>query len=360
MGFNTFLGNPKAVEMLRDLLRADRLPGALLLTGPEGVGKKTLALMLARALNCERASDDFCGECRACKKSEEMIRAAREDLERRREIKDAQRRVDGLVYFDVQLIEPITRFILIEQIRQLRQIAYTRPFELRRRVFVVDSAQAVHWQAVDLLLKVLEEPPATTTLILVCPNAFELRPTLRSRCLRIAFAPVEQSVIERVIEEEGKVGKAQRGLAARVAAGSVARARTFDAGEYQRRRKPWLDFLEVVARRAPSPGDWKTLFDSTRALGEKRDELAETLRIGLSLLRDLALALEGGPERETVNVDVADRLKAWASALGYAGIERLKSGLDQAYRLQSRNINPQLNLDSLALETIARQDEPAR
>jgi hypothetical protein len=167
-------------------------------------------------------------------------------------------------------------------------------------------------------------------------------------------------VIERVIEEEGKVGKAQRGLAARVAAGSVARARTFDAGEYQRRRKPWLDFLEVVARRAPSPGDWKTLFDSTRALGEKRDELAETLRIGLSLLRDLALALEGGPERETVNVDVADRLKAWASALGYAGIERLKSGLDQAYRLQSRNINPQLNLDSLALETIARQDEPAR
>lgn len=359
MGFETFLGNSKAVEMLRDLLRSGRLPGALLFTGPEGVGKKTLALMLAQALNCERSRDDFCGECRGCKKVAEMIRAAREDLDRRREIKDAQRRVDGLVYFDVQLIEPITRFILIEQIRQLRQNAYTQPFELRRRVFVVDSAQAIHWQAVDLLLKVLEEPPPTTTLILVCPNAFELRPTIRSRCLRIAFAPVEPSIIERVIEQEGRVGKAQRELATRVAAGSVARARKFNASEYQLRRKPWLDFLDVVARRVPSPGDWKLLFDSTRALGEKRDELEETLRVGLSLLRDLTLALEGGPEGETVNVDLANRLKTWASALGVEGIERLKSGLDQAYRLQSRNINPQLSLDALALEALERQGKPA-
>jgi DNA polymerase-3 subunit delta' len=309
--------------------------------------------MLARALNCERLKDDFCGECPACKKAGEMIVAAREDLERRREVKDAQRRVEGLVYFDVQLIEPITRYILIEQIRQLRQTAYTHPFELRRRVFVLDSAQAVHWQAVDLLLKVLEEPPATTTLVLVCPNAFELRPTIRSRCLRIAFAPVEAAIIERVIEEEGKIPKPHRALAARVAAGSVARAKTFDAAEYQLRRKPWLNFLDVVARRAPGPADWKTLFDSTRALGVKREDFAETLRTGLSLLRDLALALAGDPGRETVNGDVANRLKGWAPALGFAGLERLKSGLDQAYRLQSRNINPQLNLDSLAVETMS-------
>ena len=60
------------------------------------------------------------------------------------------------MYFDLQLIEPFTRYILIEQVRKMRNVAYTRPFQLRRRVFIVDQAQAVHWQAVDLLLKMLE------------------------------------------------------------------------------------------------------------------------------------------------------------------------------------------------------------
>ena len=89
----------------------------------------------------------------------------------------------------------LTKFILTEQIRQLRTIAYTRPFEFPRRVFILDEAQTIHWQAVDLLLKVLEEPPETTSFILICPNAYELRSTIRSRCMRIAFQPVEQALI---------------------------------------------------------------------------------------------------------------------------------------------------------------------
>ncbi|MBZ5545507.1 MAG: hypothetical protein LAO07_17815 [Acidobacteriia bacterium] len=183
MGFDSFLGNTKAVEAVRAMAAGSRVPGALLFTGPDGVGKKTLALMLAIAMNCERlsAQGDFCGTCARCRKADEMLAATREDLARRRETKDAQRRADGLVYFDLQLIEPITRFILIEQIRQLRHVAYSRPFEFPHRVFIIDEAQAIHWQAIDLLLKVLEEPPETTTLILVCPNAYELRPTIRSR-----------------------------------------------------------------------------------------------------------------------------------------------------------------------------------
>ncbi len=188
MGFDSFLGNANAVRSVREMVKSDRLPGALLFAGHDGVGKKTLALMLAKALNCERrgaGGDDFCGECGRCRKAEEMVMAAREDLARRRELKDARRRVEGLVYFDLQLIEPLTRYILSEQIRELRNAAYTHPFEFPRRIFILDEAQTVHWQAADLLLKVLEEPPETTTLILVCPNLYELRPTLRSRCRRV-------------------------------------------------------------------------------------------------------------------------------------------------------------------------------
>src|SRR5579872_6718662 len=102
MGFDSFLGNSQAVAALREMLGTDRVPGALLFSGPEGVGKKTLALMMAKALVCERAGPDFCDQCARCRQAEQMFNATREDLARRRESKDTTRRVEGLVYFDLQ------------------------------------------------------------------------------------------------------------------------------------------------------------------------------------------------------------------------------------------------------------------
>lgn len=359
MGVETFLGNSQAVGEVRSMLADNRVPGALLFTGPDGVGKKTLALMLARALNCERrgpGGDDFCGECTRCRKAEEMIASTREDLERRRATKDSSKRADGLVYFDLQLIEPITRYILIEQIRQLRSVAYTHPFEFGRRVFVIDQAQAVHWQAIDLLLKVLEEPPETTTLILIAPNAHELRPTIRSRCRKLQFMPVEETVIRKLFAELPGFNSAQQELSVRVADGSIAVAKSFNLGEYQRRRKPWLDFLEALtAHPSKSMGasDWKILFESSKALTENREEMDETLKTGYTLLRDLMYVLLGGIESKVANVDLLPRLKAWATKLGLGRIEKLKAGLDTAYKLQTRNVNQQLTMDALATEVLA-------
>lgn len=359
MGFDTFLGNPQAVEAVRGMLGSGRVPGALLFTGPDGVGKKTLALMLARALTCERPSSrvGYCGDCGRCRKAEEMLAAAREDLDRRRELKDAQRRVEGLVYFDLQLIEPITRFILIEQIRQLRSVAYTYPFEFPRRIFIIDQAQSIHWQAIDLLLKVLEEPPETTLLILVCSNAFELRPTIRSRCQRVPFRPADEAIIRDLITREGRIPKAQQELAVRVAAGSVAAARSFDAAEFEQRRRPWVDFLESFARnrRAESvPPNWEKLFAASKALTEQRDQFEETLRMGYLLLQDLERVVEEGAEGAVVNTDILPYLQAWAQHLGLGGVAGLKEGLDQAARLQVRNVNQRLGLETLALDMLAR------
>jgi hypothetical protein len=391
MPFSEFLGNPRALSEIQAMLASSRVPGALLFAGPDGVGKKLLALMLAKALNCERLKDDFCGECSHCRKGEEMLAQTREDLERRRAIKESARRVEGLVYFDLQLIEPITRNILTEQIRQVRNVAYTRPFEFRQRVFVIDQAQAVHWQAVDLLLKMLEEPPETTTFILVCPNTHELRPTIRSRCQRIQFLPVEDSVIARVLKEEDRLPPSQRALGVRLAAGSIARARTLDVAAFERERRPWIDFLDSVAgsadrapmrpaapsrtptrTSAPSPApslssglsreaerrsepNWARVFDSTKALTADREAFEETLRIGMFLAADLLHVLVSGAESPAVvNLDLAPRLDAWASRLGLEGIERLKNGLDQAYRLQIRNVNQQLGLEVLAIDVSHR------
>jgi DNA polymerase-3 subunit delta' len=352
MGFDSFLGNPQAVAAVREMLASGRVPGALLFAGPDGVGKKTLALMLAKALVCERGGADFCDQCPRCRKAGQMLTTAREDLARRREIKESSRRVDGLVYFDLQLLEPLTKFILAEQIRQLRAVAYTRPFELPRRIFVVDDAQTIHWQAVDLLLKVLEEPAETTSFILICPNAFELRSTIRSRCTRIPFQPVDEALIQDLLARESKLTGPQKTLAARVAAGSVARARTFDPAEYERRRRPWLDFLEATTRLGAT-ADWQMVMDSARGLAENRDDLEGTLHVGYTLLSDLMHLLLNPAADAIVNVDLTSRLKGWAPKLTLGEIEKLKAGLDEAYRLQIRNVNPQLGFETLGIEMVA-------
>ena len=353
MGFESFLGNPLAVQTVRQMLAKERVPGALIFSGPEGVGKKTLAVMFAKALNCERRKpdgDDFCGECAHCRKVDEMIQGAREDLERRRQIKEAARRAEGLIYFDVQLIEPITRYILVEQIRRLRVTAASRPFELPRNVYLIDPAQAIHWQAVDLLLKVLEEPPATAAFILICPNAGELRATLRSRCQRVRFLPVEDPIIARLLREGKRSGREEMELAVRLAEGSIARAKALDLEDYRRRRQAWVDYIEALAV-APETGppDWSRLFDATRTIGRERGEFEAALHIGYTLLRDLSEALTGRVEGVS-NLDLLPRLKAWSSRLGFRNIARLKEGLDEAYRLQIRNVNPQMGLDALAVE----------
>lgn len=353
MGFDSFLGNPAVVRTLREMLRANRVPGALLFTGPEGVGKKTLALMMAKGMMCEQLPDDFCGECARCRRAEEMVNGAVEDLERRRKMKESARRLEGLVYFDLQLIAPFTRYVLTEQIRMLRQLAYTRPFELPRRIFIIDQAQAIHWQAVDLLLKVLEEPPATTTFILVCPNASELRLTVRSRCQRIAFSAVDQDSIVRLLATQSALPEVKRALIARLAGGSVGKAVAFDLRAYIERREPWLEFLENLASGlAP---DWQRIFEATRALTADREHFDESLGIGYSLLSDLLQVLERGERAHVAQLDVAARIRPWAAKLGFRGIEVLKRALDEARRLQVRNVNQQLGLEALAAGIVSRE-----
>ncbi|MGH9453473.1 MAG: ATP-binding protein [Terriglobia bacterium] len=351
MPFDSFLGNSEAVATLRGLLASGRVPGAMVFAGLDGVGKRTLAEMMAKALNCERLKDDFCGECGRCLKCEQMLAAGRQELERRRAIKDASRRSEGLIYFDLQLIAPISRYILTEQVRHIRQIAYTRPFEMPRRIFIIDDAQTLHWQAVDFLLKVLEEPPESTSFILVCPNLQELRSTVRSRCFKVAFKPVEPDLIRGILEKERGYAKTDLDLAARIAAGSVARAKSLDLAVYRQLREPWVSLLATIAGKETASlaaQDWKRLFDSTRALSEAKDQLEEVLGIGYGLLHDLLELAESDATERLVNLDLLPQLKPWSSKLGLRGLRVLKEGLDEATRLQVRNVNQQLGFEAMA------------
>ena len=210
-GFREFLGNTPAVESLRAAIAAGRLPHSLILAGPAGAGKYTLALMLAMAVECQRQprepassgqpSAGFCGVCSNCTRIavaanlEEQVAAAvlaREDL---RETDKKETRVLIQPHPDVLILPPDPPQLLIKlgQVRTLIQRAHYLPSEAPRKVFILTSA-AMMKEAANSLLKVLEEPPDTVLILILAENPGELLPTIRSRCatVRLGALPVEE------------------------------------------------------------------------------------------------------------------------------------------------------------------------
>jgi DNA polymerase-3 subunit delta' len=205
MGFSDFLGNGQIVMALRGAMRAERVPHALLFTGPRGVGKFTLARMFAQAANCERLKDDFCGECDTCRRialladpqklleqglTERGESADAATVERMPLILQSHPDVWALLPDPVRLKTPVVRPMLrIGQMRAVQRAAYFQPMG-KRRVFIVDSAETMRGEVANAFLKILEEPPGSATLVLTAPSPNMLLPTIVSRCLQFHFAPL--------------------------------------------------------------------------------------------------------------------------------------------------------------------------
>src|SRR5246127_301630 len=189
MGFSEFLGNEAMVAALRGALRAERVPHAMLFTGPRGVGKFTLARMFAQAANCERLADDFCGECSTCQRIallSEPQKLIEQGLVERGESADAatvervplilQSHPDvwALVPDPVRLKSPVARPMLrIGQLRAVQRAAYFQPMG-KRRVFIFDGADTMRWEVQNVLLKILKEPPGSAALVLTAPSPYSL------------------------------------------------------------------------------------------------------------------------------------------------------------------------------------------
>src|SRR5215468_1950032 len=243
MPFSEFLGNERIVAALRGALRSDRVPHALLFSGPPGVGKFTLARLFAQAATCERLKDDSCGECDTCRRIAllaESQRLIEQGLVERGESADAatvervplilQSHPDvwALVPDPVRLKSPVARPMLrIGQLRAVQRAAYFQPMG-RRRVFILDGAETMRWDVANVFLKILEEPPGSATLILTAPSPYALLPTIVSRCLQFHFAPLPQSAVEKILNEKTTRKPSDLKLAAQLAEGSPGLAIEMD------------------------------------------------------------------------------------------------------------------------------------
>src|SRR4029077_6490063 len=299
MGFSEFLGNERIVAALRGTLRSERVPHALLFTGPRGVGKFTLARMFAQAANCERLKDDFCRECGTCKRIAQLAdtqELLKQGLAERGESADAAtiERVPlilqsypdvwALVPDPVRLKSPVARPILrVGQLRAVQRAAYFQPVG-RRRVFILDGAETMRWDVANVFLKILEEPPSSATLILTAPSPYALLPTIVSRCMQFHFAPLPQADVEEILKEKTDRKPAQNRLAAHLAEGSPGLAIEMEVDLEARRRR---DAQRILERAAGGEG-FSKIFSDTSALAKDRDSsFEEQISVFYGLLTDL-------------------------------------------------------------------------
>jgi DNA polymerase-3 subunit delta' len=255
---------------------------------------------------------------------------------------------------DVLVIEPgETGSIKIEQVREVIDRAQYRPFEGRRRVVIVDEADAMVPQAQNALLKTLEEPPPGSIFILVSSIPDALLQTVRSRCPRLRFAPLLPADVAEVLVREHGYSAPDAAAAAADADGSVGRALSAESSDIASAREAAQALLEETARRADPTRRIeaaKLLAPVKGSSAGERDQLAACLRVFASLLRDVGLLAEGGDTRLLANADLGDDLARLASAWDGARASRAFATVDRALGALDRNASPKIVADWLLLQ----------
>ncbi|HUV68479.1 MAG TPA: hypothetical protein VMW15_02375 [Terracidiphilus sp.] len=361
MGFQEFLGNTATVTHLREAIRAQRFPHSLILAGPRGAGKYTLSLMLAQAVNCLEPTEsdglpDFCGQCRNCTRIalsanlDELVDAAvsaRDDL---RETDKKETRILIQTHPDVLIVPPDPPQLLIKlgQVRQVIHVAYYRPPVESRRSFSIFTSSAFMKEAANSLLKVLEEPPDHTSLILLTENPQELLPTIRSRAVVHRLGAIPAADLESLLAQRRPQLKAnERALAARLAEGAIGRALTIDLAVYLASRNDAL----VLLRTALRDPDYSQLFHATetyRAGADGQEKTLNLLRALGSLVEDLLLIVAGAPTLIR-NLDLRADLERLAQGLTVDWIDGAARALVQVESGMRRNLLRSLSLDAMAV-----------
>jgi len=372
VGFNDFLGNAATVTHLRESVRAGRFPHSMILAGPRGAGKYTLALMLAQAVNCLDPAEsgglpDFCGVCSNCARIAaaanldaliDEAAAAREDL---RETDKRETRIFVQTHPDVLVVPPDPPQLMIKlgQVRQAIHAAYYRPPIEAKRAFTIFTSSAFIKEAANSLLKLLEEPPEHTTLILLTENPQELLPTIRSRAVIHRLGPLPALELESLLaQRRPELKPQQRALAARLAGGAVGRALSLDLDTYLASRQDAL----VILRTALKEPNYSELFRATetyRGGADGQEKTVNLLRALGSLVEDLLLIVAGTPQLIR-NLDLAAELEGLAEGLTPRGvaidwIDGAARALVQVEQGMRRNLLRSLSLDAMAVSLGSRE-----
>jgi len=339
MPFRDLVGHRHLLELVAGAVRRESLPPSLIFAGPDGVGKRAAAVALAQLVNCANPVDhDACGTCASCT------------------------RIARFVHADVFLVEPgDTGVIKVDQVRDVIERTAYRPFEGRRRVVIVDEADALLSEAQNALLKTLEEPPAASMFVLVTARPDELLPTVRSRCQRLRFGRLSPGDIAAVLMERHDYSPTDAHAAASAADGSLGLALDGGSAALVEAREAAAEMLQQVA----GTSDPRRRIDSAKLLsgGGDRDEVRRRLRALASMVRDLGVIgaeVQRAPsaerrtpisdDRHLANADMGVPLRRLAGSFDRERVSRAFAAIDRALEAIDRNASPKIVADWLAFQ----------
>jgi len=323
MTFANLLGHERPLGLLRAMLSQNRLPHALLIAGPEGVGKRTLALALAQAVNCLHPQEvEPCGVCSACGK------------------------IERGVHPDVTEMTPEGRLrvIKIDTIRELRSQAAFRPYEGKNKVYIILEAERMTAEAANALLKTLEEPPPASLIILTTPDESSLLPTIVSRCLRLNLAPLPRPTVEAWLTGERGLSPDQARLLAALSDGCLGWLIEAEIDSLLTRRRQVMDKIMRLAVEGPALAlEW------AEELAGAQETWPETFKFLRFWLRDRLILAGGAGMSRLVNQDLLNDNKTNRLKPKFQAYLQVLSEIDQAEEALNRLVRPEIVWENLML-----------
>jgi DNA polymerase III subunit delta' len=318
MRFAEVVGHPKPLEILRAALSGQRLHHAYLFLGPEGIGKRTVAMALARAIHCDESNGDSCGHCVNCA------------------------RIDDANHPDVHVIGTLAgkKEITIQQMRELERKLRYRSFSGKRKIAIVEPAESLNPSAQNALLKTLEEPPENSLIILIAPNGGGLLPTLRSRCLRLSFTPLLRSEMAAFLKSSRGVDAEAAEFLAAMSMGSIGAAINLDQATLIEKRRVWSGKLSALKH-----GDYQSASAAAEAFAASRDDALEFLRWAESWYRDLLVHAVTQSPNDLINLDMLEQICREGAAVGTERALDAIARIGEAAGGIHRNLNRRMVLE---------------
>ena len=266
------MGLESVTASLAAMISSGRLPHALLLTGPRGGGKNSLARALAAALNCASPQDDGgpCGQCPSC------LKIAKD------------------IHPDLRTLAPVgrSRQIKMEDVQTLRADMAFRPYEGRVKVFIIREADRLGSEAGNALLKTLEEPPPDSVLILTSASEAEVMTTILSRCLRLRLPPLPYETVLRTLAEKRGLGGAEGRLLAALAGGALGVALALDPDAA---RQGWAELNGIMGASA-APARLESAWQWTDRIAGDEENYSDRLSLLRLWWRETIRLQAAGPE----------------------------------------------------------------
>jgi DNA polymerase-3 subunit delta' len=315
MSFSAIQGQDRPVEIIKTYIENARIEGGYLFIGPEGVGKKMAALALAKALNCLEVKADACGRCASCLK------------------------IENGRHPDVHIISGGEAQLKIEAIRQLQKDINLKAYEGAFKVYIIDNAHTLSAEAGNCLLKILEEPPQKSLIILVSDKPNLLFKTIISRCKILKFLPLKRAALEEILKKEYKLDVQFAHFLAYFSEGRLGQALKLKDGGILVKKNNLIDKFVL----SPRP-------DMEGLAQQDKEEVRFSLNLLAAWFRDIYLLKAGLPQEEMVNTDRREELTRSAKVFSFLDLETIFTNLSTALACLEKNVNTRLLLFNLRME----------